>query len=263
MVLVETVRMNRRQILQGLATGTVVAMVPGCVENPALGRSQLMLVSESQIAQLSAQAWQQSLKRERISRDPALNAQLQRVGERVSRASGLDYDWEFVVFDSDQENAWVLPGGKVAFYRGIMETMDNDDQVATVMGHEAAHLAGRHAAERASQQQAAGIGLGLASVALDAGDVENTAQWAAILGAGVTFGVLLPYSRQHELEADRIGVDYMARAGYQPREALTFWQSKAAQKTGRPSVPEFASTHPSDETRIAALRDYLAARNYL
>lgn len=257
------IRMNRRQILTGLASGTVVAFAPGCVENPTLGRSQLILVSEEQIAQLSAQAWQQSLQRERVSRDPALNAQLQRVGRRIAQASGLAYDWEFVVFDSDQENAWVLPGGKVAFYRGIMETMENDDQVATVMGHEAAHLAGRHAAERASQQQAAGIGLGLASVALDAGDVENTAQWAAILGAGVTFGVLLPYSRRHELEADRFGVDYMVRAGYDPREALDFWTSKAAQQTGRRSVPEFASTHPSDETRIAALREYLVARNYI
>ena len=141
------IRMNRRQILTGLASGTVVAFAPGCVENPTLGRSQLILVSEEQIAQLSAQAWQQSLQRERVSRDPALNAQLQRVGRRIAQASGLAYDWEFVVFDSDQENAWVLPGGKVAFYRGIMETMENDDQVATVMGHEAAHLAGRHAAD--------------------------------------------------------------------------------------------------------------------
>lgn len=257
------VRMNRRQILQGLACGSVVAIAPGCTENTALGRSQLMLVSDSQIQQLSAQAWQQSLQRERISRDPALNAQLNRVGQRITRASGLNYPWEFVVFDSDQQNAWVLPGGKVAFYRGILETMDNDDQVATVMGHEAAHLAGRHAAERASQQQAAGIGLGLASVALDAGDVENTAQWAAILGAGVTFGVLLPYSRRHELEADRIGVDYMVRAGYNPREALDFWTSKAAEADSPRSVPEFASTHPSDATRIAALREYLAARNYI
>lgn len=258
----ETIRMNRRQILTGLASGSVVAFAPGCAENTAIGRSQLMLVSEQQIAQLSAQAWQQTLQRERVSRDPALNAQLNRVGQRVARASGLNYDWEFVVFDSEQENAWVLPGGKVGFYSGIMRTMDNDDQVATVMGHEAAHLAGRHAAERASQQQAAGIGLGLASVALDAGDVDNTAQWAAILGAGVTFGVLLPYSRRHELEADALGVDYMARAGYDPRQALAFWQSKAAQSEGRSSVPEFASTHPSDATRIAALRQILAQRGY-
>lgn len=257
------IRMNRRQILQGLACGSVVAIAPGCAENVALGRSQLMLVSDEQIQQLSAQAWQQALQREPISRDPALNAQLRRVGERIARASGLNYNWEFVVIDSDQENAWVLPGGKVAFYRGIMETMNSDDQVATVMGHEAAHLAGRHAAERASQQQAAGLGLGLASVALDGGEGGNNAQWAAILGAGVTFGVLLPYSRRHELEADRIGVDYMVRANYNPRAALDFWTSKAAQADSPRSVPEFASTHPSDATRIAALREYLAARNYI
>ena len=257
------VSMSRRQLVRGLATGSVVAFAAGCAENTALGRSQLMLVSEEQIAQLSAQAWQQSLQRERISRDPQLNARVERVGARVTRASGLNYPWEYVVFDSDQENAWVLPGGKVAFYRGILETMENDHQIATVMGHEAAHLAGRHAAERASQQQAAGIGLGLASVALDAGDVENTAQWAAILGAGVTFGVILPYSRRHELEADRLGVEYMARAGYDPRQALRFWESKAAQSAGRNATPEFASTHPSDATRIAALRQYLAEQNYI
>lgn len=259
----KTISMNRRQILTGLATGSVVALAPGCAENAALGRSQLMLVSQDQIQQLSAVAWQESLQRERISRDPALNAQIQRVGQRITRASGIQREWEFVVFDSDQSNAWVLPNGKVAFYRGIMEEMENDDQVATVMGHEAAHIAGRHAAERASQQQAAGIGAGLAAVALDSADVENAGRWAAILGAGVTFGVILPYSRRHELEADAIGVDYMARAGYDPRQALRFWEAKAAQSQGRSAVPEFASTHPSDATRIAALRRILADRNYI
>ena len=255
------VKMSRREIIRGLAAGTVFPIAAGCAENAALGRSQLMLVSDEQVAQMSGQAWQEALQSEPISRDPELNARVRRVGDRIVRASGMtQYDWEYVVFDSDEQNAWTLPRGKVAFYRGILETMENDDQIATVMGHEAAHVAGRHAAERASQQMAAGVGLGLASVALEGADAENSQQWAGILGMGVTFGVLLPYSRRHELEADRIGVDYMMDARYDPRQALRFWQAKAAQNQ-RQTI-ELMSTHPSDATRIAALEEHLRRRGY-
>ena len=154
--------MRRRELIMGLAAGSVVPFMAGCAENAALGRSQLMLVSDGQLANLSAQAWQQSLQQERILRDPAYNRRLQRVGERVVQASGqTQYDWEFVVFDNDTVNAWVLPNGKVGFYKGIMDMMVTDDHLATVMGHEVAHVAARHSAERASQQMAAQMGLGL------------------------------------------------------------------------------------------------------
>jgi predicted Zn-dependent protease len=257
------VTMGRRELLMGLATGAVFPFVSGCAENAALGRSQLMLVSPQQIAQLSAQTWRTALQRERISNDRALRRRVERVGQRIVPTSGLtQYDWEFVVFESDEVNAWVLPNGKVGFYRGLLELTENDDQIATVMGHEAGHVAGRHASERASQQMAAGLGMGLASVALDQADVENAGAWAGVLGAGVTFGVLMPYSRQHEYEADRLGVDYMDGSGYRPTQSVAFWERMMARGGGRSGPPAFLSTHPSDAQRMSALRQHIALRGY-
>ena len=253
------VAMGRRELLVGLAAGTVFPLAAsGCATDGGVGQ---FLVSDQQIMQASAAAWQDALREQPVSRDPALRRRVERVGQRVVPASGMtQYEWEFVVFDSDQENAWVLPGGKVAFYRGILETMSNDDQVATVMGHEVAHLSRNHAAQRARTQAASGLGLAAVTVGLGAADVENRELWAGVLGAGITYGVLLPYSRQHELEADRIGVDYMISAGYDPRQALSFWETKAAQNQG--GRIELLSTHPSDSTRIAQLREYLGSRGY-
>lgn len=255
------IRLSRRQLVAGLASGTVVALAPGCVENAALGRSQLITVSPQQLAQLSAQTWQATLQSEPISRDPNLNNRVRRVGNRITAASGLRENWEYVVIDSDTQNAWVLPGGRVAFYRGILETMQNDDEVATVMGHEVAHVAGRHAAERASQQMVGGLGLAAAGVALQQAEVDNAQQIAAALGAGVTFGVILPYSRTHELEADRLGTDYMSRAGYRPSAALDFWRRRASSRSGA-RQPEFFSTHPADATRIEALQQHIQRMGY-
>ena len=258
------VRMGRRELLAGLAAGTVFPFAAaGCTaDNPELGRRQLMLVSDAQIAQLSAQTWQAARQRERVSNNRALRAQADRVGGRIANASGMSHhDWEFVVFDSDEVNAWVLPNGKVGVYRGLMEVTRNDDQLATVIGHEAGHVAGCHAQERASQQMAAGLATGLAAVALDSADVQNAGAWAGVLGAGLTFGVLLPYSRQHELEADRLGVDYMARANYRPTESVNFWEGMMAQSS-RGAPPAFLSTHPSDQQRMNALNAHLRNRGY-
>ena len=142
---------------------------------------------------------------------------------------------------------------------GLLRLVANDDQLAAVIGHEIAHTVANHAAERMSQQAAAQIGLGVASSALG-GQVgaERARQIASLGSAGAQVGVLLPFSRQHELEADRLGVDYMQRAGYDPRQAVILWETMARQRTG--STPSFLSTHPSDANRIAALRQYLASR---
>ncbi len=255
--------MRRREILIGLAAGSMIPFVSGCAENAALGRTQLMLISDSQLMQLSAQAWQESVQRERVSRDPAYSRRLQRVGERIVRASGQTHlDWEFVVFDSDTVNAWVLPNGKVGFYKGILDLMETDDHVATVMGHEIGHIAGRHSAERASQQMAAQVGLSLVTSALNSNaDIAYSDQLGAALGMGVSLGIILPYSRQHEYEADRLGIDYMVAAGYDPRQAIDFWLAMSATHQG--GQLEFASTHPSDEHRIAAMREHMAARGYV
>lgn len=253
------VSMGRRELLIGLAAGTVVPLsVSGCATDGGVGQ---FLVSDQQIMQASQMAWQEALRENQVSRDPGMRRRVERVGQRIVPASGMtQYQWEFVVFENDQQNAWVLPGGKVAFYSGILNTMANDDQVATVMGHEVAHLSRNHAAQRARTQAAAGLGLAAVNVGLGAADVQNREQWAGILGAGLTFGVLLPYSREHELEADRIGVDYMARAGYDPRQALAFWEAKAAQN--QRSTVELLSTHPSNSTRISQLREHIRQRGY-
>ncbi|MEO1040306.1 MAG: M48 family metallopeptidase [Pseudomonadota bacterium] len=257
------VRMDRRELLIGLAAGTVVPIAAsGCAENAALGRNQLILISPQQLAQLSAQTWNQSLQQMPRSRDAGKRRRLERVGQRIVDSSGLtSYDWEFEVFENDQVNAWVLPNGKVGFYSGMFDVIDNDDQIATVLGHEAGHVAGRHAAERASQQMASGLALTAVSVGMEAGEVENAGQWAAVLGAGLQFGVLLPYSRQHEYEADRLGVDYMAGAAYNPNEAVDFWQNMMA-RNSRGAPPSFLSTHPSNSDRMSAMQAHIRSRGY-
>ncbi len=254
--------MNRRELIIGLAAGT--AVLAGCADNAALGRNQLILINDNQLMQLSDQAWQDSLSRERISRDPNYTRRLNRVGERVVAASGrTDLNWEFAVFDSPTVNAWVLPNGKVGFYKGILDIMATDDHIATVMGHEVGHVTARHSAERASQQMAASVGVNLLGAALGANDA--TAQYSdrigAALGLGVTLGVLLPYSRQHEYEADRLGVDYMVRGAYDPRQAIDFWVGMSAQSSNRGA--EFLSTHPLDDNRVAAMRAHMQSRNYI
>lgn len=253
-----TVVMDRRELLKGLAAGTVVVMTnTGCSHNPHIGRSQFMLISDDQLAQMSAGTWDQILQTEPISNDRALNRRITRIGTNVVDAAGNpNKTWEFHVIDSNQVNAFVLPGGQVAFYRGILDLMDNDDQVATVMGHEVGHVMAQHAAERASQQIAAGVIVTGVSIAAGESGSDYAPLIAAALGAGVTFGVILPYSRQHEYEADRLGVDYMAGADYRPEEAVRFWEKMAARSGGKTS--DFMSTHPADHKRIDAIKQHIA-----
>ena len=256
------IELDRRQLVRGLAAGYVVALT-GCVENKALGRQQLLLVSEAQMSQLSASAWTQLRQQKKVSTNRKLNTRLQTVGRKIVTAANLqNQPWEFTVFEGKEANAFVLPGGKVGFYEGIFARTENDDQLATVMGHETAHVTARHSAERYSQHMAAGAGMQAAQIGLQSANVSNPAAIAAILGAGLQFGVLLPYSRQHELEADRLGIAYMQKAGYDPRQSLRFWQNMSKQRTGQAPPPELMSTHPSDATRMAALQAQLRSMGY-
>ncbi|MEL7041682.1 MAG: M48 family metallopeptidase [Pseudomonadota bacterium] len=267
------ITLSRRDLINGLACGSIVAFssatVSGCATNEALGRSQFMLVSDGQLAELAAQSWTQALEQNPQTSDRALRRRVEAVGDRIVQAADQRFpsqnltqnNWEFAVFESDTVNAWVMPGGKVGFYTGLLDIMENDDQIATVMGHEAGHVVGRHSAERYSQQMAAAGGLALAGVALEAGDVENSALIAGILGAGVTFGIILPYSRQHEYEADRLGTDFMVGADYRANEAVRFWDAMTQTSAQKPM--EFMSTHPSDANRIAAMQSYVNAQGYV
>ncbi|MEM6903120.1 MAG: M48 family metallopeptidase [Pseudomonadota bacterium] len=255
------VPMSRRQLLNGLAAGSVVAFTTSCSTNPVTGRDQFILVSDQQLAQLGSQTWQALLADAPVQDvDTKQTTELREIGDRIVAAAGPNVpasNWDYRVFDDEQINAFVMPGGKVGFYDGILDVMENESQVAAVMGHEVGHVAGRHAAERYSQQLAAGVALTATSIALNQADVEYAGQIGAVLGVGLQFGVLLPYSRRHEIEADRLGMRYMAAAGYDPRENLKFWETMMDLGDKRQKPPEFLSTHPSDETRLRILTEEL------
>ncbi|MFA6288101.1 MAG: M48 family metallopeptidase [Opitutaceae bacterium] len=234
-----------------------ILLLAGCVTNPETGRSQLMLVSPGEEAQMGLASFTQIKKQEKISTDPSANARVERVGKRIAASVGREIpnaQWEFVVFDSPQVNAFALPGGKVGVYTGLLKLATTDDELASVMGHEIAHVTSRHGAERTSQNYAiTGVGA-LAALGMEAKQVDP-AKRNMILGAyGVSsqLVVALPYSRLHESEADSVGLKFAAGAGYDPRAAVTFWKKMAAQGGQKP--PPLLSTHPSDADRIRNLQ---------
>lgn len=250
---------KRRDLVRGLAAGTIVAYLPSCEVAPdgsTIFTGGGLLISDAQLAQMSRASWTQLRAEERVSTSASMNRQLTRVGDRITAAAGqASYPWEYAVFDSEAKNAFVLPSRQVGFYSGIMAMADNDDQIACVMGHEVAHVTYKHSKQRYAQAMTASLGAGLTNVVLEANDVEGRQAISAALGLGIQFGVLLPYSRRHELEADEAGLIYMARAGYNPYEAVRFWERMEADSGQRP--PEFLSTHPDPERRIQRL-DQLA-----
>lgn len=239
---------SRRNLLGLIGAG---ALVGACTENPATGRRQFVLVSDDALAGLGAEAWRDALTRMPRVEDAELQARLERIGARVAATANMPASaWEFVVFDSPEVNAFVLPGGKVGFFRGLMESAASDDEIAAVVGHEVAHVTARHAAERMSQQVALQVGVSLAAAALSEEYGQNADAIAGALGAGVLYGVVLPYSRMQELEADRLGVSLMRGAGFDPGGALSFWRRMA--NDGQQAI-EWMSTHPADARRLQSL----------
>ena len=245
-----------KSVLIKAALAALSAMlVTSCAYNETLGRNQLLFVSQGQMAQLASSAWTDLKKQEQVTTDPKYVSRVNRVAPRIIRAAGGNpAEWEVQVFKSDQLNAFALPGGKIGIYTGILDIMENDDQIAAVLGHEVAHVNFNHSGERYSQTAAAQTALAAGSAVVGGSQTGVAAMQA--LGLGAQVGVLLPFSRKHELEADKFGVRYMARAGYEPDEAVRFWEKMSAQKNGAP--PEFLSTHPSDATRIAQLKREIA-----
>lgn len=245
----------KRSLLAGLLLAG--AALSACAYNESLGRNQFLIVDDSALTQQADAAWAEALRTQRTSSDAAANARIRRVGDRVVQAAGLtDRRWEYAVFVNESPNAFVLPSGKIGVTTGLLALVRNDDQLAAVLGHEVGHVTARHAAERYSTSAA--TGLVLSGVQGAAGDYAQAA--GAIGGLGAQLGVLLPFSRRDELEADRLGVDYMQRAGFAPRESINLWRLMQGQRQG--SNPEFASTHPSDTTRIAALEQYIESRGW-
>lgn len=231
----------------------VVFVMVACETVPITGRQQLMLIPEAEEEQLGITAYREILSQEQVSRNQRLNAMVQRVGRRIAAvANRPDYAWEFRVIEKDQANAFALPGGKVAVYTGILKYTQTDAGLAVVMGHEVAHALARHGAERMSRSSAANtlIGLGAAVTGVQYQGVMQ----AVSMAYGI--GVELPFGRSQESEADRIGLILMAKAGYNPQEAVLFWQRMSAGQGGS-GPPEFLSTHPSGDTRIRQLRDWM------
>lgn len=254
--------MHRRDVVRSLWAGTMVmgvASVGGC-ETVV----DAFTPGDDQLVQMSAQAWAETKAQTPIWTNAAANRRMQTIGNRIS--SVVNYpgaEWEFVVFDSDELNAFVLPGGKVGFYRGLLNFADNDDQVAAVLGHEVGHVTARHAAKRIGQQTAASLALQggqmlLGSTVQMSSETLNMVMAAA--GAGVSVGVLMPFSRENESQADLLGADYMHAAGYDVKQSVRLWEKMAAASTSRPQ--EWMSTHPDPNRRARELEQYIASKGW-
>jgi predicted Zn-dependent protease len=243
-----------KQLVIGFAAAAILGTAGACVTSPETGRTQLNLVSDSQMNSMGEEAYQEMLAKSKISKDPALNAAVADIGRRIAQASGVDYDWEFKVIDDPQTiNAFCLPGGKVAVYTGIIPVAKNNAALAAVIGHEVAHATLRHSAERVSQQMVMQMGMTMASLTFS--DSKHKDTIAGLLGIGAQFGVALPFSRYHESEADRVGLEYMAKAGFDPREAVGLWERMGSAGDGRP--PEILSTHPDPIRRAKDLNKHM------
>jgi predicted Zn-dependent protease len=251
-------------VWNSLLVALAVVLVAGCETNPYTKRSQLLLISESQEQQMGLQAYQQVLNdpKNKISKDPREVEPVTRVAERIIAAaktslyaeSANQFQWQVAVIKDDRTpNAFALPGGKIAVYTGLFPYAKNEAGLAAVMGHEVIHALARHGAERMSQGQLANAVMAAGNVALGASGTNPLAAQAVMqgLGLGAQVGVLLPFSRKHESEADYIGLLLAAQAGYDPQESVRLWERM--ESAGGGGQPEFLSTHPGHGTRIQDL----------
>lgn len=232
--------------------------IAGCATVPYTDRSQLMLISPSEETQLGEQAWGEFISQNRTSTNQGYNAALSRVGEGIAKAVGnSNYDWEFRVFENNEPNAFCLPGGKVGVNTGIFRYMANDAELAAVVGHEVGHVVARHGAERMSQGMVQETGAQIIGAALD-GQSGRTVQGILLAYAvGSNVGVMLPYSRKHEYEADKLGMLFMSKAGYDPNGAISFWEKFVKVGDSGGEIGEFFSTHPMSEKRLEEMKSQM------
>jgi predicted Zn-dependent protease len=232
----------------------------GCQSAPVTGRSQFIVVDESEVASLSAGEFS---KMKKLPGDARL-AKVREIGLKIVAAARRDdragvlppaAKWEFAVIDDKSPNAFAMPGGKIGFNVGMFPYAPTDDDIAVILGHEVAHVICRHGAERVSQQMGVAAAVALTDEATKKKDPKTRQAWVTAIGLGSQLGVLLPYSRGHESEADHLGLLFMARAGYDPTRAPVFWQRFSTIGGSRP--PEFLSTHPADATRVKQLQAWM------
>ena len=255
----------KKNLLASVILSFVVLLLISCAQVPITGRSQLNLIPDSSLLPMSFQQYSQFLESNTVSRDTRYSEMVARVGRRIQHgveqyfreqqmAHRLDgYKWEFHLVDSEEKNAWCMPGGKVVVYRGLLDITRDEAGLAVVMGHEIAHAVANHGNERMSQ----GLLVQMGGIALSTAVRDHSAAtqqlWMTAFGVTSQYGLMLPYSRLHETEADHLGLIFMAMAGYDPHVALDFWQRMMAEKKGG-AMPVFLSTHPSDQQRIENLR---------
>ncbi len=262
-------RKSRRLIVFFIFFFAIVSfIIISCSTVPLTGRKQLNIIPSSTMLSMSFQEYDNFLKNSKLSTNQEQTQMVKRVGGKIQKAVELyfsqrnmsqrlkDYDWEFNLVESKDVNAWAMPGGKVVVYTGILPVTQNETGLAVVMGHEIAHAIAEHGNERFSQGLITQLGVVALSEALDEKPEETRSIWMQAFGLGAQVGVLLPFSRVQEGEADRLGLIFMAMAGYDPNQAVNFWQRMGENKGGK-APPEFLSTHPSDETRIRKIREAL------
>lgn len=250
--------------------GFIVALallLNACGSVPLTGRKQMLLVSEQDVLSSSLTQYNDYIKNSTPSTDKAKTAMVTRVGKRIAAATEAylkangradevkNFSWEFNLIKNPQANAFCMPGGKIVVYEGLLPYTPTDDDLAVVLGHEVAHAVAKHSNERMSQQLMAQYGASILNTAL--GNKSSTVQSLAgtVYGLGTQYGVMLPFSRKHELEADYMGLVFMAMAGYNPDAAILFWQRMSA--GGGSKAPGFMSTHPADAVRIADIKKYI------
>ncbi len=251
--------MDRREwICAAGATGLgACSCLFGCKSAPVTGRKQLILYPETSEVEMGRQAFADVAEESTLSTNSRYQSLVERVGMRIAGVSDRqDYNWETTVVASEEQNAFCLPGGKIVVYEGILPVCENEAGLAVVMSHEVAHVLARHGGERMSQQSAVNGVKTAVSYALRNKEEVSRNLWMQAYGVATTYGVVLPYSRKHESEADHIGLLLMSEAGYDPAEAPKFWTRFAAASTGE-KPPEFLSTHPADQRRASDLEKLL------
>ena len=237
--------------LRVVAVATLITALVACAQSPT-GRRQMLLFSNGEMSQMGVTAFDQMKEEMTVSSNGKTNAYVTCVADAITAQLPAEWrgSWEVVVFQEDSANAFALPGKKIGVHTGIFKVATNADQLATVIGHEVAHVIAQHSAERLSLQSVAGTGTQLLAVLM--GDSPQKASVMAMLGLGAQYGLVLPYGRTQESEADVVGLEYMAKAGFDPSASIQLWQNMSAASDGQP--PEFMSTHPSHESRIKELQ---------
>lgn len=257
----------RKTMKRWMGAWVALMLLAGCSSVPLTGRKQVLLVSDQEVLSSSLTQYNDYIKTATKSSNAKQSAMVTRVGQKIAaateqylRQNGLEsevknFAWEFNLVKDQQLNAFCMPGGKIVVYEGLLGIVGSDDELAVVVGHEVAHAVAKHSNERMSQQLMAQYGAAILGQAVSNRSTAVQQLATSVYGIGAQYGVMLPFSRKHESEADYMGLVFMTMAGYNPDVAVGFWQKMSAGGSG--SVPEFMSTHPSDATRIAEIKRWL------